>query len=194
MAKNAFIGVGNVVRKIKQPYIGVGNAVRKVKSGFIGVNNVVRQFFPSYKLDFSYFIDGDGQYDYVILEDGFSGVEDGAWKFMVDYYGKVDSGTPVGRAIAWVEISDFSFEGKTIEIAYSCYKADVGEGYLITYYDANNTLLGYDSLNPNLTQDTRKIPTGTTRVTVGVHGGAEGSSYLTLTVSSFVIDGTEFVE
>ena len=45
MAKNMYIGVGNVARKVKQPNVGVGNVARKVKSGFIGVDNVARQFF-----------------------------------------------------------------------------------------------------------------------------------------------------
>lgn len=45
MAKNMYIGVGNVARKVKQPNVGVGNVARKVKNGFIGVNNVARQFF-----------------------------------------------------------------------------------------------------------------------------------------------------
>lgn len=44
MAKNMYIGVDNVARKVKQPYIGVDNIARKVKSGFIGVDNVARQF------------------------------------------------------------------------------------------------------------------------------------------------------
>lgn len=47
MAKNIYIGVDNVARKVKQPYIGVDNVARKVKSGFIGVNNVARQFYQS---------------------------------------------------------------------------------------------------------------------------------------------------
>ena len=40
MAKNIYIGVDNVARKVKRPYIGVDNISRKVKSGFIGVDNV----------------------------------------------------------------------------------------------------------------------------------------------------------
>ena len=47
MAKNQYIGVGNVARKVKQPYIGVNNVARKVKSGFVGVNNVARQYYES---------------------------------------------------------------------------------------------------------------------------------------------------
>ena len=45
MAKNIYIGVDNVARKVKQPHIGVDNVARKVKNGFIGVDNVARQFF-----------------------------------------------------------------------------------------------------------------------------------------------------
>ena len=45
MAKNIYIGVDNVARKVKQPCIGIDNIARKVKSGFIGVDNVARQFF-----------------------------------------------------------------------------------------------------------------------------------------------------
>ena len=47
MAKNAYIGVSNVARKVKQPYIGVSNVARKVKNGYIGVSNVARQFYQS---------------------------------------------------------------------------------------------------------------------------------------------------
>ena len=47
MAKNIYIGVDNVARKVKQPYIGINNIARKVKSGFIGVDNVARQFYKS---------------------------------------------------------------------------------------------------------------------------------------------------
>lgn len=45
MAKNAYIGVNGVARKVKKGYIGVDGVARKVKNGFIGVNNVARQFF-----------------------------------------------------------------------------------------------------------------------------------------------------
>ena len=47
MAKNIYIGVDNVARKVKQPYIGVDNVARKVKSGFVGVDNVARQYYES---------------------------------------------------------------------------------------------------------------------------------------------------
>ena len=45
MAKEFYIGVGGVARKVKQPYIGVNSVARKVKKGYIGVNGVARQFF-----------------------------------------------------------------------------------------------------------------------------------------------------
>lgn len=47
MAKEIYIGVSGVARKIKQPYVGVSNVARKCKSGFIGVSGVARQFFQS---------------------------------------------------------------------------------------------------------------------------------------------------
>ncbi len=45
MAKNAFIGLSGIARKIKQPCIGVDSVARKVKRCFIGVNGVARQFY-----------------------------------------------------------------------------------------------------------------------------------------------------
>ncbi len=48
MAKNEYIGVNNVARKVKQPYIGVNNVARKINSGYIGVNGIARQFFAGY--------------------------------------------------------------------------------------------------------------------------------------------------
>ena len=47
MAKNQYIGVNNVARKVKQPYIGVNNIARKVKNGYVGVSNIARQFYSS---------------------------------------------------------------------------------------------------------------------------------------------------
>ena len=47
MAKNTYIGVNNVSRKVKKMYIGVNGVARKVKKGYIGVNGVARQFYSS---------------------------------------------------------------------------------------------------------------------------------------------------
>ena len=47
MAKNIYIGVNNVSRKVKKMYIGVNGVARKVKKGYIGVNGVARQFYSS---------------------------------------------------------------------------------------------------------------------------------------------------
>lgn len=44
MAKDAYIGVNGVARKIKTPYIGVSGVARKVKNGYVGVSGVARQF------------------------------------------------------------------------------------------------------------------------------------------------------
>ena len=45
MAKNAYIGVEGVARKVNAQYIGVGGVAKKVKSGYIGVGGVARRFF-----------------------------------------------------------------------------------------------------------------------------------------------------
>lgn len=45
MAKQTYLGVDNVARKVKKVYIGVDNKARKVKKMYIGVNNVARLFF-----------------------------------------------------------------------------------------------------------------------------------------------------
>lgn len=47
MAKNAYIGIAAVARKVKQPYFGVGGVARKVKTGYLGIGGVARQFFFS---------------------------------------------------------------------------------------------------------------------------------------------------
>ena len=44
MAKNAYVGVDAVTRRIAQSYIGIDNVARKVTKGYIGVDNVARQF------------------------------------------------------------------------------------------------------------------------------------------------------
>jgi len=42
VAKAAYIGVGNVARKVKKMYIGVGGVARKVKKAYIGVGGLAR--------------------------------------------------------------------------------------------------------------------------------------------------------
>lgn len=44
MAKGAYIGVGDVARKVKQGYVGVDNVARKIKKGYIGIGGVARPF------------------------------------------------------------------------------------------------------------------------------------------------------
>lgn len=45
MAKNTYIGVSNVARKVKNIYIGVNGVARKVKKAWIGVGGVAREFW-----------------------------------------------------------------------------------------------------------------------------------------------------
>lgn len=47
MSKAAYIGVGNVARKVKKMYVGVDGVARKVKKGYIGVNGVARLFYTA---------------------------------------------------------------------------------------------------------------------------------------------------
>lgn len=46
MAKNAYIGVSGVARKVKSKYIGVSGVARKITKGYMGVGGVARQFWP----------------------------------------------------------------------------------------------------------------------------------------------------
>lgn len=45
MAKQTYIGIGGVARKVKKQYLGVGGVARTVKKGYLGVNGVARQCF-----------------------------------------------------------------------------------------------------------------------------------------------------
>ena len=42
---SAYVGVGNLARKVKSIYVGVGDLARKVKKGYIGIGGVARPFF-----------------------------------------------------------------------------------------------------------------------------------------------------
>ena len=53
MSKAAYIGVGNVARKVKKMYVGVNGVARQVKKGYVGVNGVARQFFASSYFEYS---------------------------------------------------------------------------------------------------------------------------------------------
>lgn len=63
MAKESYIGVNGVARKVKQPYIGVSGVARKVLKAYIGVGGVARLTFnnavpistvPSYSKNLTY--------------------------------------------------------------------------------------------------------------------------------------------
>lgn len=52
MAKGAYIGVGNVAKKIKKGYVGIGGVAKKIKKGYIGIGGVARPFWSSGELEY----------------------------------------------------------------------------------------------------------------------------------------------
>lgn len=47
MAKETYLGVGGVARKVKNLYIGINGVARKITKGYIGINGVARQFYTA---------------------------------------------------------------------------------------------------------------------------------------------------
>lgn len=45
MAKEMYVGIDGVARKVKKNYIGVDGVAREVKKGYVGVDGIARQFF-----------------------------------------------------------------------------------------------------------------------------------------------------
>lgn len=45
MAKNVYVGVNNVARKVTSMYVGVNGVARKIKKAYVGVNGVAQQFY-----------------------------------------------------------------------------------------------------------------------------------------------------
>lgn len=99
MAKAAYIGVGGVARKVKQPYIGVSSVARKVKSGYIGVSGVARQFFSggtpitSLAVGSSVYMNVNGtQTEFIVVHQGlpssaYDSSCNGAWLLMKNIVG-----------------------------------------------------------------------------------------------------------
>lgn len=49
MAKESYVGIDNVARKVKSLYIGVDGVARKVKKAYIGVDGIAREWYSSGK-------------------------------------------------------------------------------------------------------------------------------------------------
>lgn len=47
MAKNVYIGIANLSKRVPTIYIGVANLARKVVRGYIGINNLAKEFYSS---------------------------------------------------------------------------------------------------------------------------------------------------
>lgn len=47
MAKNAYVGVSGIARRVNQPYVGINGVARKVTDGYIGVSGVARKCYES---------------------------------------------------------------------------------------------------------------------------------------------------
>ena len=47
MSRGAYVGVGNLAKRVKGIYVGVDGRARRVKKGYIGVNGVARLFYSS---------------------------------------------------------------------------------------------------------------------------------------------------
>ena len=52
MAKNAYIGVDDIARKVLKGYIGVDGTARKIKKAYIGIGGVARPCFSSGELTY----------------------------------------------------------------------------------------------------------------------------------------------
>lgn len=47
MAKNVYIGIANLSKRVPTIYVGVANLARKVVRGYIGINNLAKEFYSS---------------------------------------------------------------------------------------------------------------------------------------------------
>lgn len=47
MAKNIYVGVNSVARKVANAYVGINGVARKVTKGYVGVNGTAQQFYTS---------------------------------------------------------------------------------------------------------------------------------------------------
>lgn len=48
MTKNAYIGVSNSARKVKDIYLGVAGTARKISKAYVGVSGTAKQWWPSF--------------------------------------------------------------------------------------------------------------------------------------------------
>ena len=131
MAKNAYIGVSNVARKVSQPYIGVNNVARKIKGGYIGVNGVAREFFTGGKA-LSSISEGTivklmeygvAKEFYVVKHDYESGLNGSGRTLLLRRY--------VAGTNDWnVNVKHNAYSGSTIDSL-------LNNGYLLNAFDAN---------------------------------------------------------
>lgn len=73
MAKNLYVGNGNIARNVKTIYIGVNGVARKVTKGYIGVGGVARQFWPSIQYKWNRYSIAWGTTSYTAKEVYFGG-------------------------------------------------------------------------------------------------------------------------
>lgn len=99
MAKNEYIGVNNVARKVTKPYIGVNNVARGVKNGYVGVDGIARQFYQSgvpisnYSVGNTVYLNENGvKQEYIVINIGspstvwYGSSSDGVWLIRKDIY------------------------------------------------------------------------------------------------------------
>lgn len=50
MAKQIYVGVNNVARKVTNAYVGVNGVARKIKKAYVGVNDIAQLFYEAEKI------------------------------------------------------------------------------------------------------------------------------------------------
>jgi hypothetical protein len=101
MAKESYVGISGVARKVTKEYVGVAGVARNVTKGYAGVSGVAREFFNSnkgkpaieYEVGESVFLNFiDGTKEFIVVQQGnpnasvYDASCDGTWLLMKDIY------------------------------------------------------------------------------------------------------------
>lgn len=162
MAKQINVGVGGVVKKVKEVPFSIGGVIKKAKKGVCGVGGVVKTFFgTAYTTDYGY---NTGASDNVTVYDSFVGVDGETIRIYADYKG-IGSSNSNGRT-HWFDVMNNmdTLGGKSFKCDYSITNYSAFSGTVqIRQYDADGNelvdkeLSGSGSYSVTLNSNTTRI-------------------------------------
>lgn len=190
MARDVFIGVDGIARRVKAIYYGVGGVAHRVIDGYVGVNGVARSFLAKFTAKFWSAIAGN---EGTVIHNVFTGRQEGNWRLYME--AQCNNNTETARAYARVRVYNYDFvAGSSLDMTYTASGSGAYADILLIFMTASGGVISKHLLSDGEQKTfSTTIPTDTKYIDFSLQYGRVGMAAMELLIHSLTIGGETFV-